>query len=1123
MIRKITLLFVACIAWLLPAQAQKLCGFDAIHQNLMAQDPAYNQMIQQNTYKWIQHQQAASNGLVQTTPNGTVYEIPVVIHVMYTGSSTPATPTSGNYNPTNAALTGMIDYLNKAYAATWAGYPDTSNGGAFIPIRFKLAQRDSACNSTTGILRYNMNSNATYVANGVNSSNTNGISDLALKNTERWNPSDYYNIWIVNKIDGQDGITGSGSFIAGYAYFAGSPANVDGTIMLASQAVAGEITLPHEIGHAMGLYHVFQVSPTNGGGVGICPPNTNCNSDGDQVCDTEPMGQSPFNCPSGTNPCTGLAWQNTQHNFMDYSNCQDRFTAGQRTKMLFNLLLYRASLLSSLGAQPLGTATLAANCTPASSNPSNTFNYGPRSVSLNDMTETSDGYNGDGNLVYVNKACVQRANLTIGGSYTLSVNTGSNPENVAVYIDYNNDGTFASTERIWQDLGTTGNSHSTIYNVPTSGITTCTPLRMRVISDASSNTTLAACGPLTYGQAEDYTVYFKPAGSTANVTIAANPTGVTCPGSAITFTATPGSNATGITYKWYVNGTLTSTTNPFVSSTVTNGSTVKVEMFYTSTTGCTADSAFSNTITVQRSTPVTPSVSVTATGNPACAGQLITFTATPVNGGTPGYQWYVNGTAVPGATNATYSSSSFTNGNTVYVVMTPAGVCVSPATATSNTITVVISGNLVPSVSITAAGNPGCSGQPISFTATPTNGGTAPAYQWYVNGTQVTGATNSTYNSTTLNSGDLVTVTMVSNSPCATTTNPVTSNTITISFTTLTAAVSIAQTGGTNPICAGKPATFTATPINPGTSPVYGWFINGTQVAGATSSTFTSTTLNNGDIVTSTLTSNNPCVTNPTVTSNSIAMAVNPIDTPTITVTITKGSNPGCQDSIIEFTATSALTGVNPGYAFFVNGTQVSSTATFSSVTLATGDVVTARVVIYTPGCRTSDTVYSAPITITRNPSPATPVISLIGNMLVANATSVQWYGPGGIISGATSQNYHPTQAGSYYCVGVNGGCMSGPSNVLLISMLTVNSYNLNNVQIYPNPTTGMLNLDWGTKNVNVSVDVYSSLGQGLLHDEVRNASNKVMNLNTLANGVYFVVIRDEDGKTGTVRVTLNR
>lgn len=89
---------------------------------------------------------------------------------------------------------------------------------------------------------------------------------------------------------------------------------------------------------------------------------------------------------------------------------------------------------------------------------------------------------------------------------------------------------------------------------------------------------------------------------------------------------------------------------------------------------------------------------------PICAGTNVTFTATPTNGGTPTYQWYVG--ATPVGTGNTFSSSGLLNGNQISCVMTSSAACVTGSPATSNTITMTVNPN--PVATITPAG-------PISF------------------------------------------------------------------------------------------------------------------------------------------------------------------------------------------------------------------------------------------------------------------------------------------------------------------------------------------------------------------------------------------------------------------------
>ncbi len=119
---------------------------------------------------------------------------------------------------------------------------------------------------------------------------------------------------------------------------------------------------------------------------------------------------------------------------------------------------------------------------------------------------------------------------------------------------------------------------------------------------------------------------------------------------------------------------------------------------------------------------------------------------------------------------------------------------------------------------------------------------------------------------------------------------------INITSSVPTAAVSI---GGTpNPSCAGQNVTFTATPTFGGTSPSYQWKVNGNNV-GTNAPTYTTSTLNNGDVVTCVMTSNYPGVQGSPATSQNFSVTVNPIPaTPTITqngFTLTSSSPTGNQ------------------------------------------------------------------------------------------------------------------------------------------------------------------------------------------------------------------------------------
>ena len=271
-------------------------------------------------------------------------------------------------------------------------------------------------------------------------------------------------------------------------------------------------------------------------------------------------------------------------------------------------------------------------------------------------------------------------------------------------------------------------------------------------------------------------------------------------------------------------------------------------------------------MTVNPDLPV--SVSIAADANPVCDGTLVTFTATPVNEGTtPSYQWYVGANPV-GSDSPTFSTSTLNDGDVVTVELTSDATCATGNPATSNAVTMTVNPDLPVSVSIAADANPVCDGTSVTFTATPTNGGTTPSYQWYVDGSPV-GTSSDTYNYIPSN-GDVVTVELTSDATCASG-NPATSNPVTMTVDPIL-PVSVSIAANANPVCAGTPVTYTATPTNEGTTPVYQWYVNSTPV-GTNSNTYNYTPAE-GDVVSVDLTSNANCVTDNPASSNQITMNV---------------------------------------------------------------------------------------------------------------------------------------------------------------------------------------------------------------------------------------------------------
>lgn len=242
-------------------------------------------------------------------------------------------------------------------------------------------------------------------------------------------------------------------------------------------------------------------------------------------------------------------------------------------------------------------------------------------------------------------------------------------------------------------------------------------------------------------------------------------------------------------------------------------------------------------------------------------------------------------------------------------------------TSTSLGITIAdgTTGSVTPSVTVSsnAVANTFCTGQSVTFTANPVNGGNTPGYQWQRNGSNITGATSATYTTTTLSNNDVIRVIMTSNLTCVTTSNA-TSNGLTMINGTSVPAVSISSTGVS--ICNGSLVTFTAAPVNGGTNPSYQWKVNNINT-GLNSPVFTSLLLNNNDNVKVVMTSNIACAVSNPATSNTIQMLVSLNVTPSISITSTPAV-PG-QGYPVTFSAVGTNGGTNPQYQWFKNGSII--------------------------------------------------------------------------------------------------------------------------------------------------------------------------------------------------------
>ena len=129
-----------------------------------------------------------------------------------------------------------------------------------------------------------------------------------------------------------------------------------------------------------------------------------------------------------------------------------------------------------------------------------------------------------------------------------------------------------------------------------------------------------------------------------------------------------------------------------------------------------------NTAIIHVTSSILPTISINPDANPICAGTTVIFSSAITNGGTsPTYQWKKNGNNV-GTNSQTYVDNSLLNNDVISCVLVSSEACASPASVTSNEVTMIVSFTLTPTISISADNNPICTGTSVVFSATITNG-----------------------------------------------------------------------------------------------------------------------------------------------------------------------------------------------------------------------------------------------------------------------------------------------------------------------------------------------------------------------------------------------------------------
>ncbi len=744
--------------------------------------------------------------------------------------------------------------------------------------------------------------------------------------------------------------------------------------------------------------------------------------------------------------------------------------------------------------------------------------------------------------------------ITAPTGSTVNINVGRSTgylAYLAVYVDWNNNGTYETTELVGTTMTLATATSTAVYSftIPLIGIVTNTPLHMRVFvgEPPTAGGALSTINPpcsARWGEAVDY--FLNSTCTNPTITCTPSSPSVCGPTGSILLTAS-GAGGTP-TYNWSPSAGLSTTLGAVTTATPVTTST------YTITGYGPGVCLGTGPVTVTVNPIPVPVINPTGALS-VCPGGSINLSE--VSGTGISYQWFRGGTSIFGATNSTYSASPTVA--TVYSVSVTsaagctgtAGVSVgitappvatvfpagpitlcSPATqvltanflpgltyqwldaggiipgANSRTYTVTATGNY--KVEITTAG--GCKDTSayvsVTIQAAPTATVTASGpltfcflnsvvltagtvagctYQWLDGTTIIPGATNITYVATTVGLHNYR-VKVTNGLGCSDT-----SASGLFIVNVLPLPVSTITASGPTTFCVGNNVTLNTVLVAGNT---YQWYSGPTistaiAIPGATNSSYTT---NSAGYYYVSVTSAAGCSSNSYFTPAIVSVIG-------IAQIIHTGLNI-CWGSYVNLSLgiSASTTGIT--YQWLLNGVNISG-ATSSTYNADVTGSYTCHISV--AGCNQT----TLPVSVKVNPLP-NPVITYGGGYLMTATyySSYQWYKSLVPISGANSWRIMPTVKADYsVIVRDTNNCLSQATIYRLDTIiLGTNDVITKNLPIiYPNPTTGKIFINY---NSNLHIQVSGIDGKQLLE----YPSAKQIDMSLLPSGTYLIALYDEEG-----------
>ena len=565
-----------------------------------------------------------------------------------------------------------------------------------------------------------------------------------------------------------------------------------------------------------------------------------------------------------------------------------------------------------------------------------------------------------------------------------------------MYIDYNRNGTFETTEQVavtnYGPRSLTGDVVTGTFTVPTTAAPGSTLMRVVFVESSVVNPT----GTYTWGETEDYAIMIGTSAASQEWTEATAILGTT--------------------------STLAYTPTSFGTKTIT----------YTAAdaNGC----KISANATLNVSQPAAPIVAnVTLCQNSTATA----LTATALTGHT--INWYTSATGGTALTSAPIPSTATAGTTTYYATQTTPQGCESLRTP----LDVIV--NPAPAFTSASSIVAVCNQTAINYI--PTSSVTGATFAW--SRATVTGISNAAASGTaTINenlnntSVNPVVVTYV-----YTTTNPTTGCTSTNNVTaTVNPAATLTSATAAPAICNNTAFAYTPTSATAGTT--YAWSraaVTGISNAAGNGTGAINETLINTTANPVTVTYNYVLTANGCSNSQSITVVVNPSATMSSSLTGTV-----CSGRLYKYTPLSATAGTTYAWsrAAVTGITNTAATGTGSISETLTNSTQAPINVTYVYTLTANGCTNTQNLVVTVNPTPAKLIITADGPTVFCKEESVvlrfnptntgtyQWYQDGVPVSGATATNTTVYTAGSFTAIVTNAyGCASDPSTAMLVEV----------------------------------------------------------------------------------------